>query len=228
MYVQYFSCRLYKSNYSTFGLNRKYYNKVQNMDTCMICDNNATLFMCGNCKVKCCQPCMNAHQTSCGVMKERHFHMCKEHCDQQVAGYCQHCSELICKNCRTVGHKHHDILPIKTAFDNCRKAMSKVWQDLDMKYDQLKSAMEIPENSSALVKQIEEDEMRLPDETKTNFGFLENELCPITFLLKWSDIHHALTKYKQLQSTTTERPQSDEHMTSHVPDVSKTFGNSVK
>jgi hypothetical protein len=48
-----------------------------------------------------------------------------------IDAYCQQCLELICKNCETVGHKHHAVLPIKTAFDNFRQAtsMSKVDQD---------------------------------------------------------------------------------------------------
>jgi hypothetical protein len=56
---------------------------------------------------------------------------------------------------------------------------------------------------------------------------LGNESFPLAFLSKWSCGQHALTKYKQLLSTTTESPQSHEQMTSQVPDVSQTFGGVI-
>ena len=114
------------------------------LGTCKICHCNSKLRTCALCQVIGCEPCLDSHQASCRVMKELHFHMCRVDRDQQVYGYCQHCSELICENCRYVHHKNHVIiLPMKTAFDNIRKDMPKVGQDLDMKYDQLKTTMGI-------------------------------------------------------------------------------------
>ena len=221
MYLRYFNCKLYTCNYSTFGLNRKYYYKVQNkmsMGTCKICDRNLTLITCPLCQVNGCETCLDSHQTSCSVMKELHFHMCKAHRDQQVCCYCQQCSELICTNCQNVDHKNHVILSLNTAIDNFRKVMPMVGKDLVIKYDQLKNSTEIPPNQQLI---------ELLNEAKTNFDFLGNESFPLAFLSKWSRVQHALTKYKQLHSTTTESPLSHEQMTSHVPDVNQTFGSSV-
>ena len=202
-------------------MNRKYYNKVQSeisMDTCKICDSNSTLVICKSCKVKCCEPCLNSHQTSCGVMKEHHYHLCKLNREHQLDAYCQQCSELICGNCQNVDHKNHVISLIKTAFDNCKQDMPKVGQDLDTKCDQLKNSTEVPPN-----QQLNE----LLNEVNTNFDFLGKESFPLAFLSKWSCIQHALTKYKQLQSTPMESPKSQDQISSHVPDDSKKFGNSV-
>jgi len=181
------------------------------MDTCTICDTNSTLLICKICKVKCCEPCLNSHQTSCGVMKEHHYHLCKLNRDHQLDVYCQQCSELICTNCRSVDHNNHVILPIKTAFDNFKKAMPMVGQDYT-KYDQLKNSIEVPPN-----QQLTE----LLNEVKTYFDFLGNESFPLAFLSKWSCIQHALTKYKQLHSTAMESPKSHDQISSHVPDASR-------
>jgi len=116
-----------------------------------------------------------------------------------------------------VGHKHHVILPIKTAFDNFRRAMPMVGQDLDTKCDQLKNSTEVPPN-----QQLTE----LLNEVKTYFDFLGNESFPLAFLSKWSCIQHALTKYKQLHSTAMESPKSHDQISSHVPDAIKKFGSS--
>lgn len=206
------------------------------LGTCKICDCNSKLRTCSLCQVIGCAPCLDSHLASCSAMKELHFHMCKVDRDQQVCGYCQHCSELICENCRYVHHTNHVILPMKTALDNIRKDVPKVGQDLDMKYDQLKTTMGIQEKDHLLSQQKtgtsikptnKHLQLELLQEAKTNFDFLGNESFPLAFLSKWSCVQHALTKYKQLHSTTTESPQSHEQMTSQVSDVSQTFGNSV-
>ena len=202
-------------------MNRKYYYKVQNkmsMGTCKICDSNLNLGTCLLCQVKGCEPCLDSHKTSCSVMKELHFHMCKAHCDQQVCDYCQHCSELICTNCQNVDHKNHIILSLNTAIDNFRKVMPTVGKDLDIKYDQLKNSTEVPPNQQLI---------ELLNEAKTNFDFLGKESFSLAFLSKWSCIQHALTKYKQLHSTAMESPTSHDQISSHVPDASKKFESSV-
>jgi hypothetical protein len=70
--------------------------------------------------------------------------------------------------------------------------------------------------------------LELLQEARTSFDFLKNESNPLTFLSKWSCIQRVLTKFKELQCTTTESQQSHEQMTPHLPDVSKTFGNPVR
>ena len=206
------------------------------LGTCKICDRNSKLRTCSLCQVIGCEPCLDSHQASCSVMKEHHFHMCKVDRDQQVCGYCQYCSELICENCRYMHHKNHAIVPMKTAFDNIKKVMPNVGQDLDMKYDQLKTTMGIQGKKHLLSQQKmgtsikptnQHLQLELLQEAKTNFDFMGKESFPLVFLSKWSCIQRTLTKYKQLHSTTTESPQSHEQMTSHVPDVSQTFRNSV-
>jgi len=205
------------------------------MDTCMICDINSTLLMCGNCKVMCCQPCSNAHHKSCSVMKELHFHMCKAHRDQQVGYYCQQCLKLICENCRYGDHKRHVILAMKTALDNCRQFMPKVGHELNTKYDQLKRSMEILEENHLVsqqktdtsIKPTNQHLLELMEEAKTNFDSLKKESFPLTFLSKWTYVMRALNKYKQLQSPATESQQSNEQMSSHVSDVNNTSRNLV-
>jgi hypothetical protein len=167
-------------------------------------------------------------------MKEHYYHMCKVHRDLQLDAYCQQCFELICKNCGSVGHKHHDVLPIKTAFDNFRlvTSMSKVGQYLNMKYDQMKRGKEFLEKhnlqeTGTSIKPTNQHILELLQEAQTSFDFLEKESFPLTFLSKWSYIQRVLTKFKKLQCTTTESQQSHEQMTPHLPDVSKTFGNPV-
>ena len=234
-----FYSRLLIFNYSTFGLNRKYYNTIEikmSMETCKICDRNSTLRTCSICQVEGCEPCLDSHQASCSGMKEHYYHMCtcKVHRDHQVDAYCQQCLELICKNCETVGHKHHDVLPIKTAFDNFRQAtsMSKVGQDLNMKYDQMKRGKVFLEkrhlqNTGTSTKPTNQHILEILQEAQTNFEFLKKNSFPLTFLSKWSCIQRVLTKFKELKCTTTESQQSLEQMTPHLPDVSKTFGNPV-
>jgi uncharacterized metal-binding protein len=160
--------------------------------------------------------------------------MCKVHRDRQLDGYCQQCLELICKNCGTVGHKDHVVLPIKTAFDNLRQvtSMSKVGQDLDMKYDQMKRGKEFLEKhhlqkTGISTKPTSQRILELLQEAKTSFDFLKKESFPLTFLSKWSYIQRVLTKFKEQQCTTTESQQSHEQMTPHLPDVSRTFANPV-
>ena len=229
--------RLLIFNYSTFGLNRKYYNTIEikmSMDSCKICDRNSTLRTCSICQVEGCARCLDSHHASCRGMKEHYYHMCKVHRDRQLDGYCQQCLELICKNCGTVGHKDHVVLPIKTAFDNLRQvtSMSKVGQDLDMKYDQMKRGKEFLEKhhlqkTGISTKPTSQRILELLQEAKTIFDFLKNESNPLTFLSKWSYIQRVLTKFKEQQCTTTESQQSHEQMTPHLSDVSKTFGNPV-
>ena len=204
------------------------------MDTCKICDRNSTLITCPVCQVNSCEQCFNSHQTLCSGMKDHRYHMCKVHRDQQVGAYCQQCSELICENCLSVDHKSHAILSMNTAIDNFRKDMPMVGQELDEKCDDMKRAMEILEKQHSLSQQkmgtsTKPNEQHILEllEAKTSFDFLGKESFPLAFLSKWSCIQHALTKYKQLHSTTTESPLSHEQMTSHVPDVNQTFGSSV-
>jgi hypothetical protein len=123
---------------------------------------------------------------------------------------------------------------MNTAIDNFRKDMPMVGQELDEKCDDMKRAMEILEKQHSLSQQkmgtsTKPNEQHILEllEAKTSFDFLGKESFPLAFLSKWSCIQHALTKYKQLHSTTTESPLSHEQMTSHVPDVNQTFGSSV-
>jgi hypothetical protein len=110
--------------------------------------------------------------------------------------------------------------------------MSKVGQDLDMKYDQMKRAKELLEahhlqKTGTSIKPTNQHILELLQEAKTSFDFLKNESNPLTFLSKWSYIQRVLTKFKEQQCTTTESQQSHEQMTPHLSDVSKTFGNPV-
>jgi hypothetical protein len=106
---------------------------------------------------------------------------------------------------------YHDVLPIKTAFDNFRlvTSMSKVGQDLNMKYDQMKRGKEFLEKhnlqeTGTSIKPTNQHILELLQEAKTSFDFLKNESNPLTFLSKWSYIQRVLTKFKEQQCTTTE------------------------
>ena len=238
MHLRYFNCRLYICNYSTFGLNGKYYYKVQNkmsLSTCRICDSNSIPRTCCNCQVKCCEPCLVSHQTSCSGMKDHHYHMCIAHGDQQVDYYCQQCLQLICENCRSGDHTSHVILRMKTALDNCREYMPKVGHELNTKYDQLKRSMAILEKDNLLsqqttgtsIKATNQHSLESLHEAITNFDFMKKESFPITVLSKWTYVIRALNKYNQLQSPATESQQSNEQMSSRVSDVNNTSRNLV-
>ena len=160
------------------------------MDTCKICNRNSTLCTCFICQVEGCAPCLDSHYASCRGMKEHYYHMCKVHRDRQLVGYCQQCLELICKNCGTVGHKDHVVLPIKTAFDNFRQvtSMSKVGQDLDMKYDQMKRAKGFLgkhhlQKTGISTKPTNQNNLELLQEAKTIFDFLKKESFPLTLFV---------------------------------------------
>ena len=204
-------------------------------NTCRICDSNSMLKTCCECQVKCCEPCLDSHQTSCSGMKDLHYHMCKTHRDQQVDYYCQQCLKLICENCRSGNHKRHVILNMKTALDNCRQFMPTVGQELNTKYDQLKRSMEILEKDNLLsqpttgtsIKATNQHNLESLQEAITNFDFLKKESFLLTFLSKWSYVMRALNKHNQLQSPATESQQSNEQMSSHVSDVNNTPRNLV-
>ena len=87
------------------------------MDTCNICDGNATISECKTCLIKCCRNCLNCHIDSCNILKDDKYHQCQYH-EQLVKAFCCHCYQLICKECVVDNHYNHNVISLLGAYHN--------------------------------------------------------------------------------------------------------------
>lgn len=144
---------------------------------CQFCENNSTINYCRTCGIWCCSMCYSNHSSSCKLLAEFQYHICKRHA-RQVQGFCCKCYEITCKECAIRNHKGHNICSISTGLRTITsKNTAAVSEDLLAKEIRLKSFFQIchanfPGEVQCLVTCIKEEE----EKWKQSIAGVKNEL----------------------------------------------------